>query len=63
MFKIIARIIKTGILPCFLMQVIFFYPVESHSPHGQRTAVVCLKAHPTPKKYPRDPGTPAKVPL
>ncbi|KAF4367606.1 uncharacterized protein LOC115708844 isoform X2 [Cannabis sativa] len=37
--------------------------VESQSPHGQRTAVVCLKARPTPRKYPRDPGTPAKVPL
>ncbi|EXC34222.1 Ribosomal RNA small subunit methyltransferase G [Morus notabilis] len=37
--------------------------VESHSPHGQRTAVVCFKARPTPKKYPRDPGTPAKLPL
>ncbi|KAM6594147.1 hypothetical protein CsatA_001850 [Cannabis sativa] len=29
--------------------------VESQSPHGQRTAVVCLKARPTPRKYPRDP--------
>ncbi|KAF9623351.1 hypothetical protein IFM89_000840 [Coptis chinensis] len=37
--------------------------VESHSPYGQRTAVVCLKDRPTPRKYPRDPGTPAKVPL
>ncbi|OVA14354.1 rRNA small subunit methyltransferase G [Macleaya cordata] len=38
-------------------------PVESHSPYGQRTAVVCIKDRPTPKKYPRDPGTPSKVPL
>ncbi|XP_021292364.1 uncharacterized protein LOC110422679 isoform X2 [Herrania umbratica] len=37
--------------------------VESHSPHGQRTAIICLKNHPTPRKYPRDPGTPTKVPL
>ncbi|CAK9311924.1 unnamed protein product [Citrullus colocynthis] len=38
-------------------------PVESHSPYGQRTAVVCLKERHTPRKYPRDPGTPAKTPL
>ncbi|KAL6181517.1 hypothetical protein ACLB2K_048172 [Fragaria x ananassa] len=31
-------------------------PVESHSPYGQRTAIVCLKTSPTPKKYPRDPA-------
>ncbi|KAL2321883.1 hypothetical protein Fmac_026262 [Flemingia macrophylla] len=37
--------------------------VESQSPYGQRTAVICLKDHPTPMKYPRDPGTPAKEPL
>ncbi|XXG81251.1 hypothetical protein AAC387_Pa09g1932 [Persea americana] len=37
--------------------------VESHGPFGQRTAVVCLKDCPTPKKYPRNPGTPAKIPL
>ncbi|KAJ0755081.1 putative 16S rRNA (guanine(527)-N(7))-methyltransferase [Helianthus annuus] len=37
--------------------------VNSHSPYGQRTAIVCLKNGPTPKKYPRDPGTPAKSPL
>ncbi|KAK4843473.1 hypothetical protein QYF36_008449 [Acer negundo] len=37
--------------------------VESQSPYGKRTAIVCLKDHPTPKKYPRDPGTPAKMPL
>ncbi|KAB1200017.1 Ribosomal RNA small subunit methyltransferase G [Morella rubra] len=37
--------------------------VESHSPYGQRTAVICLKHRPTPRKYPRDPGTPAKAPL
>ncbi|PIA62250.1 hypothetical protein AQUCO_00200319v1 [Aquilegia coerulea] len=37
--------------------------VESHSPYGQRTAIVCFKDRSTPRKYPRDPGTPAKVPL
>ncbi|KAK2409058.1 S-adenosyl-L-methionine-dependent methyltransferase superfamily protein [Trifolium repens] len=37
--------------------------VESQSPYGQRTAVICLKDHPTPLKYPRGPGTPAKEPL
>lgn len=37
--------------------------VESHSPHGQRTAIICLKDRPTPRKYPRNPGTPAKMPL
>lgn len=37
--------------------------VESQSPYGQRTAVICLKDRPTPMKYPRDPGTPAKEPL
>ncbi|XP_038687324.1 ribosomal RNA small subunit methyltransferase G [Tripterygium wilfordii] len=37
--------------------------VESHSPYGQRTAVVCFKDRPTPRRYPRDPGTPAKEPL
>ncbi|KAK9278011.1 hypothetical protein L1049_027568 [Liquidambar formosana] len=37
--------------------------VESHSPYGQRTAIVCLKGRSTPRKYPRDPGTPAKLPL
>ncbi|KAA8542621.1 hypothetical protein F0562_023773 [Nyssa sinensis] len=37
--------------------------VESHSPYGQRTAVICLKGGRTPRKYPRDPGTPAKLPL
>ncbi|XP_019152815.1 PREDICTED: uncharacterized protein LOC109149481 [Ipomoea nil] len=37
--------------------------VDSHSKYGQRTAIVCLKGGPTPKKYPRDPGTPAKLPL
>ncbi|KAK8656161.1 hypothetical protein V6N13_108718 [Hibiscus sabdariffa] len=29
--------------------------VESHSPHGQRTAIICLKNGSTPRKYPRDP--------
>ncbi|KAK3440000.1 hypothetical protein EUGRSUZ_B00339 [Eucalyptus grandis] len=38
-------------------------PVESHGPYGQRTAIICLKGHPTPRKYPRPPGTPAKEPL
>ncbi|CAA3018232.1 uncharacterized protein LOC111368141 isoform X1 [Olea europaea var. sylvestris] len=37
--------------------------VESHSKYGQRTAVICLKDGPTPKKYPRAPGTPSKLPL
>ncbi|KAK9117024.1 hypothetical protein Sjap_015971 [Stephania japonica] len=37
--------------------------VQSHSPYGQRTAIVCRKDRPTPRKYPREPGTPAKVPL
>ncbi|XP_050221287.1 uncharacterized protein LOC126671549 isoform X2 [Mercurialis annua] len=37
--------------------------VESHSPHGQRTAIMSVKDRPTPRKYPRDPGTPAKLPL
>ncbi|MBA0665589.1 hypothetical protein Goklo_002078 [Gossypium klotzschianum] len=40
-----------------------FHVVESHSPHGQRTAIICLKNRPTPRKYPRDPGTPTKEPL
>ncbi|XAR72653.1 16S rRNA (guanine(527)-N(7))-methyltransferase [Bertholletia excelsa] len=37
--------------------------VESYGPHGQRTAILCLKDNHTPRKYPRDPGTPAKLPL
>lgn len=37
--------------------------VESHGPFGQRTAIVCVKDYPTPRKYPRAPGTPAKTPL
>lgn len=37
--------------------------VESRSPYGQRTAIICSKDRPTPRKYPRDPGTPAKLPL
>ncbi|KAK4362382.1 hypothetical protein RND71_017623 [Anisodus tanguticus] len=37
--------------------------IDSHCKHGQRTAIICLKGKPTPKKYPRDPGTPAKDPL
>ncbi|KAL5225294.1 hypothetical protein ABZP36_011933 [Zizania latifolia] len=37
--------------------------VESMGPHGKRTAVVYLKKRITPKKYPRHPGTPSKMPL
>ncbi|KAL3835158.1 hypothetical protein ACJIZ3_009894 [Penstemon smallii] len=37
--------------------------VESHSKHGQRTAILCLKNGSTPRKYPRGPGTPSKLPL
>ncbi|WCJ36028.1 Ribosomal RNA small subunit methyltransferase G [Euphorbia peplus] len=37
--------------------------VDSHSPYGQRTAIICVKDQPTPRKYPREPGTPAKLPL
>ncbi|KAJ0983843.1 hypothetical protein J5N97_002199 [Dioscorea zingiberensis] len=37
--------------------------VESYSPLGQRTAVICLKNRATPRKYPRQPGTPSKMPL
>ncbi|KAI4326672.1 hypothetical protein MLD38_031960 [Melastoma candidum] len=37
--------------------------VESLSPYGQRTAIICLKERPTPGRYPRDPGTPLKEPL
>ncbi|OIW00346.1 hypothetical protein TanjilG_27597 [Lupinus angustifolius] len=37
--------------------------VQSQSPFGQRTAVICSKDRLTPKKYPRDTGTPAKEPL
>ncbi|XP_010255188.1 PREDICTED: uncharacterized protein LOC104595929 isoform X2 [Nelumbo nucifera] len=43
--------------------ILQLFSVESHSPHGQRTAIVCLKDRPTPRKYPRDPGTPTKLPL
>ncbi|XP_028090487.1 uncharacterized protein LOC114290722 isoform X1 [Camellia sinensis] len=43
--------------------VLQMYSVESHGPHGQRTAIVCLKDGPTPRKYPRYPGTPVKSPL
>ncbi|KAK3035797.1 hypothetical protein RJ639_034613, partial [Escallonia herrerae] len=38
------------------------FSVESHSPFGQRTAIICYKDGSTPRKYPRDPGTPAKLP-
>ncbi|CDP16402.1 unnamed protein product [Coffea canephora] len=37
--------------------------VESKSKYGHRTAIICLKDGTTPKKYPRDPGTPTKLPL
>ncbi|XP_074562662.1 uncharacterized protein LOC141819221 [Curcuma longa] len=37
--------------------------VESHSPKGQRTSVICVKDRATPRKYPRQTGTPAKLPL
>ncbi|CAL5047042.1 unnamed protein product [Urochloa decumbens] len=37
--------------------------VESMGPHGQRTAVIYLKDRATPRKYPRLPGTPSKMPL
>ncbi|KAK3128839.1 hypothetical protein QOZ80_6BG0467030 [Eleusine coracana subsp. coracana] len=37
--------------------------VESMGPHGQRTAVIYFKKRATPKKYPRLPGTPSKMPL
>ncbi|KFK26642.1 hypothetical protein AALP_AA8G274800 [Arabis alpina] len=38
-------------------------PVDSHSPYGQRTTVVFRKDHSTPQKYPREAGTPNKLPL
>uniref|UniRef100_K3XZM6 Ribosomal RNA methyltransferase FtsJ domain-containing protein n=1 Tax=Setaria italica TaxID=4555 RepID=K3XZM6_SETIT len=37
--------------------------VESMGPHGHRTAVIYFKERATPKKYPRLPGTPSKMPL
>ncbi|KAH0436248.1 hypothetical protein IEQ34_026445 [Dendrobium chrysotoxum] len=37
--------------------------VESYSPLGQRTAVICVKELSTPKKYPRKTGIPSKFPL
>ncbi|XP_039842965.1 ribosomal RNA small subunit methyltransferase G-like isoform X2 [Panicum virgatum] len=37
--------------------------VESMGPHGQRTAVIYFKERATPRKYPRLPGTPSKMPL
>ncbi|THU47575.1 hypothetical protein C4D60_Mb09t17020 [Musa balbisiana] len=37
--------------------------VESHSPKGQRTTVICLKDRATPKRFPRHPGIPTKSPL
>ncbi|XP_073035761.1 uncharacterized protein [Primulina eburnea] len=43
-----------------LLQACF---VESHSKYGQRTAIICRKNGPTPKNYPRVPGTPSRAPL
>ncbi|GFP98476.1 ribosomal rna small subunit methyltransferase g [Phtheirospermum japonicum] len=43
-----------------LLQTCF---VESHSKYGQRTVIICLKDDSTPRKYPRAPGTPSKLPL
>lgn len=43
--------------------VLQLFSVESQGPYGKRTAIICLKDRPTPRKYPRDPGTPAKAPL
>ncbi|XP_057950753.1 uncharacterized protein LOC131145598 [Malania oleifera] len=37
--------------------------VESQSLRGQRTAIVCTKDRPTPRRYPRDTGIPGKSPL
>jgi hypothetical protein len=37
--------------------------VDSHSPEGQRTAVVVAKVGHTQKRYPRVAGTPNKRPL
>ncbi|KAA3464674.1 ribosomal RNA small subunit methyltransferase G-like isoform X3 [Gossypium australe] len=60
-----AILIKKGykVILTFSMFLGQFHVVESHSPHGQRTAIICLKTRPTPRKYPRDPGTPTKEPL
>ncbi|KAI3974223.1 hypothetical protein MKX01_033474 [Papaver californicum] len=49
-----------GMLGASMLQML---PVESHSPYGQRTVIFCSKDRLTPKKYPQEPGTPAKVPL
>lgn len=54
MDELACRSNLTLMLPC---------PVESQSPYGQRTAVICSKDRPTPIKYPRDPCTPAKEPM
>ncbi len=35
----------------------------AESPEGRRTAVLVLKARPTPAQYPRKPGVPGKKPL
>ncbi|CAN6477778.1 unnamed protein product [Victoria cruziana] len=43
--------------------MLHLHSVQSEGPYGQRTAVVCLKQNPTPRKYPRQPGVPAKMPL
>ncbi|KAH0462007.1 hypothetical protein IEQ34_009582 [Dendrobium chrysotoxum] len=42
---------------------LFLSSVESYSPLGQRTAVICVKELSTPKKYPRKTGIPSKFPL
>ncbi|XP_020090122.1 uncharacterized protein LOC109711480 [Ananas comosus] len=43
--------------------VIRLCDVASLGPFGQRTAVICLKDRATPRKYPRHPGIPSKMPL
>lgn len=44
-------------------RVLSLCTVQSSSPNGLRTAVVCLKDRCTPSKYPRRAGTPQKRPL
>lgn len=38
-------------------------PSPAEAPEGWRTAVVVRKPRPTPREFPRRPGTPAKKPL
>lgn len=45
------------------LELFLWFTVESHGPLGQRTAVICLKDRATPRKYPRHPGVPSKMPL